>query len=62
MDSWGEAAQLDRCEPQRLDADWLAASWTDPSALLLRVDRAGQLNVNDDLAIVERRPAGESNT
>ncbi|WP_298130895.1 NAD(+) diphosphatase [Micropruina sp.] len=59
MDTWGEAGQLDRCEPQRLDADWLVAQWADPAALLLSVDKSGQLNVGDDLAIVERRPAGE---
>lgn len=59
MDTWSEAAQLDRCEAQRLDADWLAARWADPSALLLSIDQAGQLNVSDDLAIVERHPAGE---
>ncbi len=59
MDTWGEAGQLDRCEPQRLDAHWLITQWTDPAALLLSVDKSGQLNVGDDLAIVERRPSGE---
>ncbi|MFT3970234.1 MAG: NAD(+) diphosphatase [Micropruina sp.] len=59
MDTWGEAADLDRCEHQRLDAGWLGARWADPAALLLSVDRAGRLNVGDDLAIVERRPTGE---
>ncbi|MFT4226692.1 NAD(+) diphosphatase [Micropruina sp.] len=59
MDTWGEAGQLDRCEPQRLDADWLIAQWANPAALLLSVDKSGQLNVGDDLAIVERRPAGK---
>lgn len=59
MDTWGEAGQLDRCEPQRLDAEWLVAQWADPATLLLSVDKSGQLNVGDDLAIVERRPAGE---
>ncbi len=59
MDTWGGSGQLDRCEPQRLNADWLIAQWADPAALLLSVDKSGRLNLGHDLAIVERRPTGE---
>lgn len=59
METWGEAGQLDRCEPQRLDADWLIARWADPSALLLSVDVSGRVGVGADLAIAEVRPDGE---
>lgn len=58
MDAWGGAGRLDRCEHQRLDADWLAGRWKDPSALLLSVDSSGRVGVGDDLALAERRPEG----
>ena len=59
MDAWSGPGDLDRCESKRLDADWIAASWVDPSALLLSVDVSGRVGVGADLAITERRPDGE---
>ncbi|MFT3831992.1 MAG: NAD(+) diphosphatase [Micropruina sp.] len=59
MDAWSGPGHLDRCESKRLDADWITASWADPSALLLSVDVSGRVGVGADLAIAEVRPDGK---
>ena len=45
MSRWSESGVLDRCEHLRRDDDWVADQWSSTTALLLAVDDAGQVSV-----------------